>query len=130
MIKSTIVFSLMWLLGATTGYAQSISFEAAVNGSVAAHLVLQGSDVATTMFLVGRYPQQFREANPVLRPLVESPTAFGAVKMGLAVGSSWLFLKYRKAHPKAVFFSSLATNALYVYVVAHNTRLVQRFRVR
>lgn len=46
---------------------------------LATYLVAAGSDVASSMFALGRYPEQLTEGNRVMAPLAKQPVVFGAV---------------------------------------------------
>lgn len=62
-------------------------------------MVMQGADLATSMYAAGR--GGFRERNPLLRPpLQDHPVAFATVKMGLSavVIYSLMRLHYKKPH--------------------------------
>ena len=90
--------------------------------SVASYLVLQGVDLGVSEYLLGS--QRGQEANALLAPFARSPVAFSAVKMSLAVTTGYIFLRYHQDHPKLALACSLAANALYIGVVAHNARLL------
>jgi hypothetical protein len=71
-----------------------------------------------------------REANPLLRPIVERRGVVAAmtVKTGLQAGiSAWLW-KTSEAHPKRNFWLSLGLFSAQLYVDARNYRSIQAQR--
>jgi len=91
--------------------------------SISATAILQGADIAETMYLLGRYPGGFHEGNPLFRPLVTNPTGMAVVKMGTMVGVDWMLIKLHKKHPKATMWVSLAWTGISAFAVIHNARL-------
>jgi len=88
--------------------------------SIGASMVGHGTDVAVSMYHLGRDPTRYREANPILRPFADRPLAFGVVKMGLAVGVNVALLKVHRARPRLALAMSLAQTAAIGYVAWRN----------
>lgn len=95
-----------------------------IHAALAGYMMLQGADLSITMYDLGRYPQDVREANPAFAPFVSRPALAGAWKMGVAVGTSVALLKLHETHPRLAFVSALAANSIYGWVVWHNTHLL------
>jgi hypothetical protein len=92
--------------------------------SLAAYMALQGSDLAVTMYgLGGQGTPGLREANPIFMPLIDHPVAAGALKMGLAAGSSWILLSQHTKHPRVTLITSLCLNSMMSWVVYHNATI-------
>jgi hypothetical protein len=91
--------------------------------SIAASMVAHSADVATSMYALGRDPQRYREANPILRPFADQPAAFGVVKMSMAVGVNYALLKMHAQHPRLALVASIAQTVAVGYVAHRNARL-------
>lgn len=95
-----------------------------------AYLCLGGADAAQTTYALGT--GQFRELNPVMRPLTNYPAAFGATKIGLPVFINYGTAQMWKAGPKgrsnavAVRVIVVALQAVVVGWNAHQIRKVTR----
>jgi hypothetical protein len=83
---------------------------------IGAHVVTQFADVSTTQYLIGT--GRFHEANPAMRWIASGPRRMAIVKGSYAVGTSYLFLRYHKAHPKATI-AAAAAHAVLTGVVVH-----------
>lgn len=90
--------------------------------SLGALMVAHGADVSTSMFVFGRDPDNYYEANPILRPFTEKPIAFGAVKMGLAVAATYSLLKLHPKHPRMALVVSVVQTVAVVYVAHRNAQ--------
>lgn len=97
-------------------------FHLALLALLAAH----GADTATTMYAIGARPAAVREWNPVMRPLVRHPAAFGAVKLGTAGVTSWALCRTRAAHPRLTVWSASASAIGLSAVAVHNARVLRR----
>lgn len=106
-----------------------------LHGSIASTMVLNGIDLAQTMYLIGcRHGAEYdpsdpcfhlREANPAYAPFVTSPEIAGAVKMGAAVIQSLVLLKLHERHRRLALAISLSSNVFLGYIVAHNARIAR-----
>jgi Domain of unknown function (DUF5658) len=127
MMRRTLFGCLLTLSLALPARAQSLRpHDWPIHAALTSYMALQGADLSITMYDLGRYggPNgQVKEANPIFAPLVERPALAGAIKIGLAASSSFALLKLHDTHPKVAFVAALAGNALYSWVVWHNTHL-------
>jgi hypothetical protein len=87
-------------------------------------VTLNALDVHST--LTGLSTGHAREANPIMRPFVERPAAFIAVKAGLTAATIWMSEKSRKKHPKRALVALIVSNVAMAAVVAHNYRVARR----
>lgn len=79
---------------------------------------LQGADLATTRAALTISPQ-LKEGNPIMRAPM-------GVQIGLKAGvTTWMTYSSRK-HPKFITVSVWALNGLYIGVVAHNLKAIQK----
>lgn len=92
--------------------------------------VLHGIDIAQSMYLIGRYPKLFSEANPLLRPFQDHPTAFGAVKMSFAVGVNGAIWSLHKDRPTLSLLMLVVNNGLMVYVDHRNAQTGRTVGIR
>ena len=69
------------------------------------------------------------EANPVMKGITKNPTAFVALKAGVAAMSIMAAEKMWKDHNKVgAIVTMLASNGFMAYVAAHNTRVLNQIR--
>lgn len=69
------------------------------------------------------------EANPVMKGLTRNPTAFVALKAGVAAMSIMAAEKMWKSNNKVgAIATMLASNGFMAYVAAHNTRVLNQVR--
>jgi hypothetical protein len=93
---------------------------------IAAHGIAQAADLSTTEFLLGR--GGFKEANPILKWASHDPIPMALVKGGVAVATSYVFIKYHKKHPQLVASISFASAGLTFYVAHRNAQLARGAR--
>lgn len=91
---------------------------------LAAHVVAQMVDVATTEYAIGT--GRFHEANPVMRWAAGTPLRMGLAKGGLAAASSWGLLTLHRQHPKLALVGTIASTAISVAVSTRNVRTLRR----
>lgn len=84
-------------------------------------MACQGADLSITQFMLGRYPDTFREGNPVLA-WIHDPVWFGIAKLGAASGLSWWQIELAEDHPRAAFWASMATGTATCYFANRNAR--------
>lgn len=101
-----------------------------IHGLIGTSFILHGVDIAQSMYLIGRYPHLFHEANPVLRPYQDNPAAFGAVKMALAAGVNGAIWSIHKERPKLAILMLVANNIGMAYVVHKNAQTGRTVGVR
>ena len=89
-------------------------------------LAAHGADTSTTMYAIGAHPAAVHEWNPVMRPLLGHPAAFGAVKLGTAGVTSWALLRLKDDHPKLVVWIASASAIGLSAVAVHNARALRR----
>lgn len=124
------VFTLVAWLITVPVFAQDVPTFSLTKDSTALHIVLcsymaaQGADLATTFYAIGA--NKGTEANPILAPLVRYPFAIGAIKMGVAAGTSWALIKLHKTHPRLAFWVALVGTAGVSAVAWHNAQLGSR----
>ena len=87
---------------------------------IAAQMVLQGADLATSEYAFGKTGTHFREANPLLGWAQHRPVTLGALKMGLAVGVSYALLTEHRTHPTLSLLGASVFNVLETLVVVKN----------
>ena len=104
----------------------AIAADTPFNITLVSYAAASGADLATTMHCLGA--QTCREANPIMVPLVGTPAAAGAVKMGTAALVGWLLLHHHKQHPKVTFWLAIAGTSLYSAAAIHNARVARRHR--
>ena len=81
-------------------------------------VLLQGLDLESTLHALDN--RTGREANPVMRDIVQTPGAFVAVKAGVATGIIVISERLRKHHPAMAVLTMIGLNATYAAAVAHN----------
>lgn len=113
---------LIFILFAAPAYAQTETHTRIDHTLIGSLMVLQGTDISTSMYCIGA--RLCTEANPLLRPLQDTPVGFGVVKMSLAVVQSAVFLKLHAKHPRLVRWLTIASIGFYAYVVQHNARQI------
>jgi hypothetical protein len=86
--------------------------------TIAWHGIAQFADVATSEYHFGT--GDFHEANPAMRWAAGTPLRMGIVKGIYAFGTTWLFIRYHKDHPKLVILASSASGLL-TSIVVHRT---------
>jgi len=85
---------------------------------------LAGADLSISMDAFSR--GQAREANPLLRPLVNRPAAFGAVKAGLDTAAILWLRSMRRDHPKRALIGAVGFVVLKASIVAWNVKQLRR----
>jgi hypothetical protein len=105
---------------------QADPHETIVHAAIAAQAIGQFSDVATTMYAMGR--GDFREGNPVLAWAEDKPAAMGLVKGALAAANTYGLLKLHASHPKLALVVALGLTALHGWVSWHNYTLIREGR--
>ena len=95
-----------------------------LHAMIVTNVTLNGIDTAQSMYLFGKDPQRFREANPLLRPLQQNPEAFAVVKMGTAAAIDLFLLHMDRKHPhsKPLKIASVLLNLGTGFVVLSNRR--------
>lgn len=86
-------------------------------------MIAMGIDMTTTMYCTGA--RLCEEANPLLRPLQDTPVGFGLVKTSVAVAQAALSLKYHARH-RSVRWITILSIGFYSWVIIHNTRQIIR----
>jgi Fe-S-cluster-containing dehydrogenase component len=109
----------LWSAGPTQAQSPLVN-DVAMVAALAAH----GADLYTTGRCIGA--GTCREANPFLSPFVNTPLAFGATKMAVAGTVLTVKRRYRDAHPRLVFWVSVAETCFVAAVATHNARLAGR----
>lgn len=104
--------------------ARAQSDGALLHGSLVGYIGLNGADLATTEYCLGR--GRCREVNPIFAPLSDNPAAFGALKMASAALTSWGLIHIHKTHPRLAFWLSITGSVWYTAVVIHNTRELRK----
>jgi hypothetical protein len=101
-----------------TAFAQSdTAYRLALAGAVTAH----GLDLSTSSHCLGA--GTCRELNPILRPLSDTPLAFGAAKMGIAAASLLATdALRRRGHRKAAFWIAVGQGIAFTYIAVRNVR--------
>jgi len=95
-----------------------------LHAAIAAHVVAQFADISTTQFALGT--GRYREANPVLRPIMGGPIRMAIIKGTYATVTSYGLLKLHKTRPKTAFALAVLSTVATSYVAARNVRVVRR----
>jgi len=95
-----------------------------VNVAIGSYMTLQGADLSVTSYMLGA--RSAREMNPLLAPFSDKPVVFGAVKMGIATGTSFMLLRLHREHPKLAFVMAVIGSGVYSGVVYHNSKLLKK----
>jgi hypothetical protein len=105
-------------LFASPAFAQSDrAYRLALAGAVTAH----GLDATSSAWCLGA--GTCREMNPILRPLSDTPLAFGAAKMGIAAASLLATdALRRRGHRKAAFWIAVGQSVAFTYIAVRNVR--------
>jgi hypothetical protein len=114
----TAAATLIIALFASPAFAQSDrAYRLALAGAVTAH----GLDLSTSSHCLGA--GTCRELNPILRPLSDTPLAFGAAKMGIAAASLLATdALRRRGHRKAAFWIAVGQSIAFTYIAVRNVR--------
>jgi hypothetical protein len=70
------------------------------------------------------------EINPLMKPFVNSPAAFAAIKIGTTALTYWSFKALFKSNRTMAWILTTATNVLLSYVVANNIQQISRAKIR
>jgi hypothetical protein len=118
LVKIGIIPLLIIALFASPAFAQSDrAYRLALAGAVTAH----GLDLSTSSHCLGA--GTCRELNPILRPLSDTPLAFGAAKMGIAAASLLATdALRRRGHRKAAFWIAVGQGIAFTYIAVRNVR--------
>jgi hypothetical protein len=108
---------------ATTGFERMLADPVFVKGMYAGYAALQLGDAITTTLALSRGG---REANPLLRGIVQSPAALIGVKAASTAATIVLIEKLRRRHPVAAGISMIAINATMAAVTINNMSFVSR----
>lgn len=109
----------------TNGPAKTSSFgNTLFTTSLIASSLLQAADFFTTMKAL-QY-ESLREANPLMKPFVDKPYAFAAVKVGMVTLNYVLMKNLYKKDKTMAWVISAVTNFAFSYVVAHNLQMIDR----
>ena len=95
-----------------------------LHAALGAFMAAQGADLASSMWCRGAATCQ--EANPILRPMQDAPVGFGATKMTIAAGQTWLLLRMHNEHPKLALILTLSGTALYTGLALRNATTGRR----
>ena len=68
--------------------------------ALAGVIIAHSADLSTTSWAIGRNPDKFREANPLMRPFADDPIKLAVVKMGTAGSINYMLFRLHKNHPK------------------------------
>lgn len=116
---------LILLCFAAPVYAQpGTKMRHALHISIGCSMIATGIDYGVTMFALGG--GKLREANSLLAPFSDNPAAFGAIKMGTAVGVNYLLLRMHESKPKTSLAIGLGSCVTYSLVSVINTRRLDR----
>jgi hypothetical protein len=114
-----LLVGLLLILSVSSANAQS-RVDTILNSGI---IVLHSIDTAETMYMLGKYPELFREANPILRELQDRPTLFAITKAGMALGSNIAINRMTRNRPKTRWAIKVAQVGLMSWVVIHNSRI-------
>jgi len=89
--------------------------------AIAAYVAASGADLSTTMYAIGSRTGQ--EGNPAFAPLVGTPWAAGALKMGIAAGTAWGLVKLHDSHPTIALVAAISGAVFFSAVAGHNATL-------
>ena len=103
--------------------ARAQSTEPILHIEIGSLIILQETDLGVTQFLLGR--NLGHESNPFFALLSDKPLAFSIVKASSAVAISYFLIKYHKNHPKMAMALAGFGNAVYLYAVIHNARIIK-----
>lgn len=87
------------------------------------YFAAQGADLSTTMYALGSHTGH--EANPAFALFTSSPWLAGAVKMGIAAGTSVALHQIHTTHPRLSFWLAIAGTVGYSTVAWHNSRVIR-----
>jgi hypothetical protein len=129
-----LVLAISFVAISAAGHAQTLSTEVArrpddpqrLHIALAAIMAAQGADLATTMYALGT--KRFDEANASFDGLTHTPWLAGAMKMSVAVGFSYVMLRYHREHPRAAFWITVAAAGGYSALAVHNARVAGQLR--
>jgi Domain of unknown function (DUF5658) len=92
--------------------------------ALTAHATSHALDLVTTNVALRQNPNAV-EMNPVLRPFVDQPWAFGSVSAGLWIGANYTLWKVAKSHPKRATFIAVALSAAEMAIASHNVSVMR-----
>jgi hypothetical protein len=87
---------------------------------LAGYIGLQTADTAISLQRVGQ--PGYREANPIMAPLVAHPPAAIAVKAAVTAGTAWALHDLKRSSPRAAWWMVVGVNVGYSVIVWHNLR--------
>jgi len=108
----------------TTASAQEGGRPWWATAALTTHATSHTLDLVTTNLALHQNPNAV-EMNPVLRPFVDQPWAFGTVSAGLWVGANYTLWKVAKSHPKRATFIALALSAAELTIASHNASVMR-----
>jgi len=126
-VRASVLVTVVCVMTATPAFAEE-KLQHAMHGAIAASMLAHAADLGTTMYALGKDPDHFKEANPILRPLSDQPVAFSLAKFGVAVGLNYLLLKQHQRHPKATLIAAIASAVVTGYVAKRNHDLLKGHR--
>ena len=91
---------------------------------ISAGMIAHGADLATTSWSFGRSGDQFKEANPILRPFAGDPVALAISKMTLAVGCNYALLRLYQHKPRLAIAMGVVQVVAVGYVAHQNAQLL------
>lgn len=121
-LLSVLVIVLLWAVPASA--QPGARMRHALHVSIGCSMVATGIDYGVTMFALGG--GKLTEANTLLAPFSDNPAAFGAIKMGTAVGVNYLLLRMHESKPKTSLAIGLGSCVTYSLVSVINTRRLDR----
>lgn len=106
-------------LAKTSGFGDTL-----FTTSLIASSLLQAADYFTTIKALQH--EGLREANPLMKPFVDKPYAFAALKAGIVTLNYVLMKNLYKRDKTMAWVISTVTNLAFSYVVAHNLHMIDR----
>lgn len=70
------------------------------------------------------------EVNPLMKPFVNSPVAFAAIKIGTTALTYWSFKALFKRNRTMAWILTTASNVVLSYIVANNIQMIERAKIR
>ena len=94
-----------------------------IHVAVGAFVMASAADTAITYHMLSNHRDLVSEANPLLRPLQNSPATLSVVKTAMTITTSYLLIHEHKRHPWATFWIAVGGGACYSVVAIRNYRL-------
>ena len=91
---------------------------------ISAGVIAHAADLSTTSWSLGRSGDQFREANPLLRPFASDPVALAVAKMSFAVGANYAIFRLYQHKPRLALAMGVVQVVAVGYVAHRNAQLL------